>query len=86
MYNGMFNQSIEDIISFRIYDSYFHHDVRGHGAGVTLPISMRMDFFLCPRDDSQGALRFAPVCLSVRLSVCHTLWYRVCVINSSHSF
>ena len=21
---------------------------------------------LCPRDDSQGALRFAPVCLSVR--------------------
>ena len=38
-------QSIEDIISFRIYDSYFHHDVRGHGAGVTLPISMRMDLF-----------------------------------------
>ena len=36
-------QSVEDIISFRIYDSYFHHDVRGHGAGVTLPISMRMD-------------------------------------------
>ena len=26
-------------------------------------------FLLCPRDDSQGALRFAPVCLSVRLSV-----------------
>ena len=23
-------------------------------------------FFLCPRDDSQGALRFVPVCLSVR--------------------
>ena len=49
--------------------------------------------FLCPRDESQGALRFAPVCpsvcLSVRLSVCpsvrHALRYRVCVINSSHS-
>ena len=43
--------------------------------------------FLCPRDDSQGALRFA---LSVRLSVCpsvfHGLRYRVCVINFSHSF
>ena len=26
-------------------------------------------YFLCPRDDSQGALRFAPVCPSVRLSV-----------------
>ena len=26
--------------------------------------------FLCSRDDSQGALRFAPVCPSVCLSVC----------------
>ena len=26
-------------------------------------------FFLCPRDDSQGALRFAPVCPSVCPSV-----------------
>ena len=24
------------------------------------------EIFLCPRDDSQGALTFAPVCLSVR--------------------
>ena len=38
-------QSIGDIISFRMYDSYFHHNVRGHGAGVTLPISMRVDLF-----------------------------------------
>ena len=38
-------QSIRDIISFRIYDTYFHHDIRGHGAGVTLPRSMRVDFF-----------------------------------------
>ena len=37
-------------------------------------------------DDSQGALRFAPVCLSVRPSVRHTLRYIVCVINYSHSF
>ena len=47
-------------------------------------------YFICPRDDSQGALRFAPVCLSLRLSVCpsvrHTLRYSVCVINFSHSF
>ena len=41
---------------------------------------------LCPRDESQGALRFAPVCPSVRPSVRHTLWYRVWVINSSDSF
>ena len=39
-------QSKGDIISFRIYDSYFHHDIRGHGAGVTLPRSMRVDLFL----------------------------------------
>ena len=38
-------QSIGDIISFRIYDTYFHHDVRGHSAGVTLPRSMRVDLF-----------------------------------------
>ena len=44
--HGQWNvQSIADIISFRIHDSYFHHDVRGHGAGVTLPISMRMNLF-----------------------------------------
>ena len=38
-------QSIRDIISFRIYDFYFHHDIRGHSAGVTLPRSMRMHLF-----------------------------------------
>ena len=37
-------QLIGDINSFRIYDTYFHHDVRGHGAGVTLLRSMRVDF------------------------------------------
>ena len=42
--------------------------------------------FLCPRDDSQGALGFAPLCPSVCPSVRHALRYRVCVINSSHSF
>ena len=42
--------------------------------------------FFCPRDDSQGALGFAPVCPSVCPSVRHALRYRVCVINSSHSF
>ena len=34
----------------------------------------------------RGALRFAPVCPSVCPSVRHALRYRVCVINSSHSF
>ena len=38
-------QSIGDIIRFRIYVIYFHHDVSSHGAGVTLPRSMRVDFF-----------------------------------------
>ena len=38
-------QSTGNIISFRIYDTYFQHDVRGHGAGLTLPRSMCVDFF-----------------------------------------
>ena len=47
---------------------------------------IRQGFLLCLRDDTQGAIRFAPVCPSVCPSVHHTLRYRVCVINSSHSF
>ena len=39
-----------------------------------------------PRDDSQGALRFAPVRPSVCPSVRHALRYRDCVIKSSYSF
>ena len=42
--------------------------------------------FYAPVTIVRGALRFAPVCPSVRPSVRHALWYRVCVINSSHSF
>ena len=47
--------------------------------------------FLCPRDESRGHYDLPlSVRLSVRPSVCpsvrHTLRYRVCVINSSHSF
>ena len=38
----------------------------GGGWGVE---GARVSVFLCPRDDSQGALRFAPVCPSVCLSV-----------------
>ena len=39
------------------------------------------DLFM-PRDYSRGeALRFAPVCPSVR----HALQYRICTVNSSHS-
>ena len=59
-------QSIGDIISFRIYDSYFHHDVRGHGAGVTLTISMRMDFFFF--FFLRFSCRFFPPFLSLSLS------------------
>ena len=33
------------------------------------PINVHSQIFLCPCDDSQGALRFAPVCPSVCLSV-----------------
>ena len=32
-------------------------------------ILLKIDTFLCPHEDSQGALRFVPVCLSVSLSV-----------------
>ena len=47
--------------------------------------------FLCPvtivgGGGGGGALRFAPVCPSVCPSIRHALKYRVCVINSSHSF
>ena len=55
-------QSIGDIISFRIYDPYFRHDVRGNGAGVTPPRSMRVDFFL------RFSYRFFPSFLSLSLS------------------
>ena len=55
-------QSMGYIISFRIYDSYFHHCVRGCGAGVTLPRSMRVNFFL------RFSYRFFPPFLSLSLS------------------
>ena len=35
-------QLIGDITSFRIYDTYCHYDVKGHGAGVMPPRSMRV--------------------------------------------
>ena len=59
-------QSMGDIISFRIYDSYFHHDVRGHGAGGTLPISMRVHLFFC--FFLRFSCRFFPPFLSLSLS------------------
>ena len=53
---------------------------------MALTTTIVSDFFM-PRDHSRvGALRFAPVCPSVCPSVRHALQYRVCVINSSHSF
>ena len=42
--------------------------------------------FYAPVTIVRGALRFAPVCPSVCPSLRHALWYRVCVINFSHSF
>ena len=36
----------------------------GHG-GITCVLQTQFSIFLCPRDNSQGALRFAPVSLSV---------------------
>ena len=45
----------------------------GGGGGGCLGLLFLCVFFLCPHDDSQGALRFAPVrpsvCPSVPLSV-----------------
>ena len=55
---------------------------------VTLTSTIVSDF-LCPVTivgDGGGALRFAPVCPSVCPSVRQALQYRVCLINSSHSF
>ena len=42
--------------------------------------------FYAPVTIVRGALRFAPVCPYVHQSVYQALPYRVCVINSSHSF
>ena len=61
-------QSIGDIISFRIYDSYFHHDIRGHGAGVTPPISMRVDLVFFCFVILRFSCRFFPPFLTLSLS------------------
>ena len=47
-----------------------------HGYHVFSAYVTSCNHIYAPRDDSQGALRFAPVCPSVR----HALRYRVCVI------
>ena len=36
-------QPIKNLISFRINDTYFHHDVLGHEAGVALPRNICAD-------------------------------------------
>ena len=54
-------QSIGYKISFRIYDSYFHHDVRGQDAGVML--FFFFFFFFC-----DFPTNFLPPFLSLSLS------------------
>ena len=61
---------IGDIISFRIYDSYFHHDVRGHSARVTLPRSMRVDLVFL-----RFSYRFFPPLLTLSLSIYFPLYW-----------
>ena len=56
-------QSIEDIISFRIYDSYFHHDVRGH---ATKKYARGLVFFFFARD--------FPTDVSLLFSLCFSLF------------
>ena len=53
---------------------------------VALTSTIVSDFFMTRDYSRGGALRFAPVSPSVSPSVRHALQYRVCVINSSHSF
>ena len=45
------------------------HNQRCERSTATAEYKKDNSVFLCPRDDSQGTLRFAPVCLSVCLSV-----------------
>ena len=52
------------------------------GGGIICVLQTQLSIFSCPCNDSQGALRFAPVCPSVH----HALWYSVYVLNSSHRF
>ena len=69
-------QSIGDIISFRIYDTYFHHDVRSHGAGVTLPRSMRVELLFCD----------FPTDFSLFFSLCLPLLIFFFITHLSHIF
>ena len=56
----------------------FHHDVRGHGAGVTPPRRMRVDLFFC--DFPTFYLRFSyifsdfPTDVSLLFSLCLSLF------------
>ena len=70
-------QSIGDIISFRMYDTYFHHDVRGHSAGVTHPKSMRVNLFFI--------LDF-PISFSRFFSLCFSLLIFLFIAHISHIF
>ena len=56
------------MISFRVYDTYFHHDIRGHSTGVILPRSMQVGglvFFFVFFFFLQFSYRFFPLCLSL---------------------
>ena len=77
-----------------MFDSYFHHDVSGHGAGVTLPRSMRVDlffffFFFCdfPTD---FPLLFS-LCLSLLIflfigHLSHILFWPCLITEASRAF
>ena len=92
-YFGEATLSFSDFLTFQ-WDLHLKESICSPSSSRNKFCPLKLVTFLCPRDDSQGALRFAPVCpsvcLSVRQSVCpsvrHALRYRVCVINSSHSF
>ena len=75
-------QSIGDIISFRIYNSYFHHDVRGQGAWVTLPRSMRVFFWGV---GGRGVCDF-PIDFSLLFSLCLSLLFFFFIEHLSHIF
>ena len=87
------HQIVRDIPYIR-FGSLLYRQIVGIPMGTNCAPLVAVLFLLIPRDDSQWALRFAPVCPSVCLSVCpsvrpsvrHALRYRVCVIDSSYSF
>ena len=83
----------DSIISKRnmmiLYHSSENPDPVGDKKGKSESIHKRhvfFLFFLCPTDISQGALRFALICPSVRLSICLLPQFLMDLFETLHTY